>query len=78
MHGSISGRTLPFPMALASEDRELDCLPTLPSEREMRRARLVGYLARRRMRYQLLHIALGLAGWGLIGVSVWGIARLAD
>ena len=78
MHGSISGRTLPFPMALATEDREADCLPTLPSARELRRARLVGYLARRRMHYQLLHIALGLAGWGLIGVSVWGLTRITD
>lgn len=76
MHGTASARTLAFPMVSTADDLPLDPLPRLPTARDLRRARLVAHLARKRFRYQLLHIALGLAGWAMIGAGVWGVAAV--
>ena len=76
MHGTASARTLAFPMVSSPDDLPLDPLPKLPTARDLRRARLVAHLARKRFRYQMLHIALGLTGWAMIGAAVWGVTAV--
>ena len=76
MHGNASARTLAFPMVSTPDDLPLDPLPRLPNARDLRRARLVAHLARKRVMYQMLHIALGLTGWAMIGGAAWGVVVL--
>lgn len=46
--------------------------------RRVRRARLLARFARRRLRYQVLHVALGLAGWGMLIGGGMAVARAFD
>ncbi len=49
-----------------------------PTARDLRRARLVAHMSRRRLSYLALHIALGVMGWGLLGAAIWGISTALD
>ncbi|GIX38585.1 MAG: hypothetical protein KatS3mg127_1824 [Silanimonas sp.] len=79
MNASGSTRTLPAGVVPALPavlpPAVLDLPPPL-TPRQQRRARLVARLARRRAGFLLLHVALGLAGWGLVALAITGAAAL--
>ena len=62
------------PMPQAFNDEGLSQCVAEPTARDMRRARLVAHLARRRFSYLALHITLGVMGWGLLGAAIWGVS----
>lgn len=70
MHITLRGSALPLAVT-STDDREPFHLPTLPSARELRRARLIRHLARRRFGFFVLHAVLGAAGWSAIAASGW-------
>lgn len=71
---SASARTMAFPGTLGAEGHGDPRLPEPLSPRQLRRARLVAHMARRRLAFQALHITLGLLGWAVIGAAIWGIS----
>ena len=75
MQITLRGNALSFP-ATAMDDRDEFRLPALPSERELRRARLLRHLARRRLGFLALHLALGVVGWSLLAAAGWGVYAL--
>jgi len=79
MNASGSTRALPAGLVptppAALPPAALDLPPPLTA-RQQRRARLVARLARRRAGFLLLHVALGLAGWGLVLLATTGAAAL--
>jgi len=60
----------------AVDDRDDLRLPALPSARELRRARLIRHLSRRRLGFLALHVALGVLGWSMLAAAGWGVYTL--
>ena len=75
MQITLRGNALPL-SPTAMDDRDDLRLPSLPSARELRRARLVRHLSRRRLGYLALHVGLGLLGWSAIAAAGWGLYAL--
>lgn len=79
MNASGSARAVPLGLVEAIDrldDRRSPDIPAPLTERQQRRARLVARLARRRVGFLLLHVALGLAGWGGLILATTGVASL--
>ncbi len=67
----------PIPLlSPAMLDRDEVRLPAPPSEREVRRARLIRHLARRQLGFLALHVALGVLGWSALALAGWGVYAL--
>jgi hypothetical protein len=62
------------PMPQTFNDEGLSQYVAEPTARDMRRARLVAHLSRRRFSYLALHLALGVIGWGLLSAAIWGVS----
>jgi len=62
------------PVPLTFNDEGLGQSIAEPTARDLRRARLVAFIARRRFRYLALHLALGVMGWALLGAAIWGVS----
>lgn len=77
MQASLNARAFRFP-STAMDDLDELRIPQQPTARELRRARLLRYLARRRLSFLALHLGLGVAGWAVIGMAAWGIVSLLD
>ena len=75
MHITLRGTALSLASTAMDERDELR-LPTLPSARELRRARLIRHLSRRHLGYLALHIALGVGGWTALAAAGWGVYAL--
>jgi hypothetical protein len=69
----VSAVIFPNPVGTKKNCHGGSVLPELRTARRLRRARLAAYMAKRRMMFHVLHIALGLLGWALIAAIVWGI-----
>lgn len=79
MNASGSARAMPIGPVEAADlvaDRRSPDIPAPLTARQQRRARLVARLARRRAGLLLLHVALGLAGWGLVLLATTGAVAL--
>lgn len=75
MHITLRGTALSLASTAMDERDELR-VPTLPSARELRRARLIRHLSRRHLGYLALHIALGVVGWTALAAAGWGVYAL--
>lgn len=70
---TTGGLALPPVLLGAPADRGAN---HLLRKRELRRARLLRYVLRRRLAFLALHVGLGLGGWAVLGATAWGIATL--
>lgn len=75
MHITLRGTALSL-TSTAMDERDDVRLPTLPSARELRRARLIRHLSRRHLGYLALHIALGVLGWVGLAATGWAVYAL--
>ncbi|MGL6290749.1 MAG: hypothetical protein ACRC2H_08700 [Silanimonas sp.] len=72
MQITLRGNALPF-SSPAMDDRDELRIPAVPTARELRRARLLRHLARRRLGFLALHLSLGVLGWAALAGTGWGV-----